>query len=126
MESEGVRVRPARDERGRLLPGSGGTPRGRPKDGPSARPFAQAAGLGVAVLILPQAAAGGEPAPSTPPAVPTRPTTFQAENAALPRIGRPSHGNRGSFLANDRSGPGWRVALLATGRTGCTHSHDGE
>src|ERR671927_104279 len=46
--------RPERDERGRILPGHSGNPRGRPKASKYARLFAAAAELGAVVVLMPQ------------------------------------------------------------------------
>ena len=50
-------VREGRDERGRLLPGHSGNPRGRPPASRYARLLAVAAELGAVVVMLPEAQA---------------------------------------------------------------------
>jgi hypothetical protein len=63
-------TRPARDERGRLLPGSTANPRGRPPASRYARLFAAAAELGAVVVLLPQAqGVADEAAPTELPKV---------------------------------------------------------
>jgi len=53
MERDPVCVRPERDERGRLLKGSSGNPKGRPPVSRYAKLFAAAAELGAVVVLLP-------------------------------------------------------------------------